>query len=76
MKASEYKAFKALVGRSDEHSDIWYAGYYWMALNGAQCRDIMDLLETLPFIKAITNITGRPALLMPSGLCIEYKGRR
>lgn len=72
MKHDEYKAFKAMVAKANAENEIWWAGYYWITLTGKQCRDILDLLETKPFIKPTKTLNGKDALLMPSGLCIHY----
>lgn len=72
MTNTEYKAFKAAVAKADNKNEIWWAGYYWIALTKKQCRDIIDLLETKPFMKSTMTLTGKNALIMPSGLCIHY----
>ena len=72
MTSAEYKAFKEIVAKADAKNEVWWAGYYWIALTKKQCRDMLDLLETKPFIKRTTTLTGKDALMMPSGLCIHY----
>lgn len=73
MKKPEFKAFKSAVIKADAQNSIWWAGYYWIDLTGNQCREMLDLLETKPFIKRTKTIDGKDALLMPSGLMIHYK---
>ena len=72
MTNTEYKAFKAAVAKADAKNEIWWAGYYWIALTKKQCRDMLDLLETKSFMKRTTTLNGKDALMMPSGLCIRY----
>ena len=72
MTNTEFKVFKAMVAKADAKNEVWWAGYYWIALTGKQCREMLDLLETKSFIKPTTTLTGKDALLMPSGLCIHY----
>ena len=72
MKNSEYRVFKTVVALADAQNDIWWAGYYWANLTGSQCKDMIDLLETKPFIKPAKTLTGKDALQMPSGLMIHY----
>lgn len=72
MKSNEYKVFKTAVATADAQNDIWWAGYYWMNLTGSQCKDMLDLLETKPFIKQSKTLNGKDALIMPSGLMLHY----
>ena len=72
MTNTEYKAFKGMVAKADAQDTVWWAGYYWIALTKKQCRDMLDLLETKPFMRHTTTLTGKDALMMPSGLCIHY----
>ena len=59
--------------RPDEQSEVWWAGYLFMNLTTAQVRRLMEYLEVKPFIKHVKTITNKDALMMPSGICIEYK---
>lgn len=72
MKAEDYRAFKSMVARADAQSEVWWAGFYWIDLTRAQCRDILAVLETKSFIKATKTLSNQDALLMPSGLMIHY----
>ena len=72
MKKAEYQVFKTVVALADAHNDIWWAGYYWINLTHSQCRDMLDMLETKPFIKQTKTLTGQDALMLPSGLMIHY----
>lgn len=72
MKNNEYRAFKKAVALADAKNEIWWAGYYWISLTHSQCKDMIDLLETKPFIKHSKTMTNMDALQMPSGLMIHY----
>ena len=73
MKATEFLALKTIVAHADEQSEVWWAGYLFMNLSSKQSRELMDILETKPFIKPATTLTGKDALMFPSGIMMSYK---
>lgn len=68
MQGKQFKTFRSTVERADETSDIWYAGYFWIDLNRRQLREILEVLRSKPFVKPSVTITGKKALMLPSGL--------
>lgn len=73
MKNIEFRTLLHIVSVADEQSEVWWAGYLFMNLTTAQVRRLMEYLEVRPFIKHVKTITNKDALMMPSGICIEYK---
>ena len=73
MKNTEFRAFLNTVFEANEQSDIWWDGSTLISLNTAQMRRLMEYLEVRPFIKRVKTLTNKDALLLPSGICIEYK---
>lgn len=72
MDSKNYEAFKASVAKASKDDCIWWEGYHWIQLTNAQYRDILDLLETKPFITPTKTVTNKDALMLPSGLCVHY----
>lgn len=70
MTRSEYKTFKSAVAMADAEHTIWWAGYYWINLSEKQGKDITEVLEAKPFIKADKAVNGKDILVLPSGLGI------
>lgn len=73
MNNTEFRALLNIVALADEQSEVWWAGYLFMNMTKAQLHRLMDYLEVRPFIKRVKTITNKDALMLPSGICIEYK---
>ena len=61
-----FTAFRETVMNANQNSDVWYAGYLWLALNRRQAEEIIKLLKVHPSI-----IREGDRLILPSGISLK-----
>ncbi|MBQ1791664.1 MAG: hypothetical protein II008_15925 [Oscillospiraceae bacterium] len=72
MTAKTFKAFSQIVENAEVNDPIWWEGYFWLELTTRQAEKIGMTLREKAFIGDVTDIKGRKAHLLPSGLTLAY----
>lgn len=72
MTKQEFSTFSRLVEKADANDFIWWQGYYWIDLTPRQAGKIDLILRGKGFVDTVTDIKGRKAHRLPSGLTLAY----
>ena len=72
MTQQQFKTFSRIVEEAGANDVIWWQGYYWIDLTARQAERIDRVLRSKGFIDTVTDVKGRKAHLLPSGMTLAY----
>ena len=72
MTQQQFKTFSKIIEVAGENDPIWWQGYFWLDLTPRQAGKIDHILRSKGFVNTVTDIKGRKAHLLPSGLTLAY----
>lgn len=72
MTQQQFKMFSKIIEGADVNDPIWWQGYYWIDLTPRQAGKVDMILRGKGFVGTVTDIKGRKAHILPSGLTLAY----
>lgn len=68
MTKNEFKAFCNTIEKAGAEDDIWWCGQYFLDMTESQYEKVFGLICQKPFIYEAFAPSGKPIIVIPSGL--------